>query len=135
MLAKLRAVSKMAQFLSILPAEKLPPTAIVCTPPPKPTTQGLVAGGATASAVATGIFDASTVVLLSYVDTFPLLLFEELDVPPVAFAVGEAESVLEFEFALLLCELEFELLLLDEPLDEEFWFDVFCVEFTDVFCD
>ena len=82
MLAKERAVSKIAQFLSILPAEKLPPTAIVWTPPPKPTTQGLVGGGATASAVATGIFDASTVVLLSYVEVFPLLLFVAAEVPP-----------------------------------------------------
>jgi hypothetical protein len=129
----------MAQFLSILPPENEPPIAIVWIPPPKPTTQGLVAGGATASAVATGIFAASTVVLLSYVDVFPVELFVAVDVPPCAefveFNTGETLLVLEFEFALLLCEFAFELLLLVEPLDEEFWFDVFCVEFTDAFCD
>jgi hypothetical protein len=73
-----------------------------------PTTQGLVAGGATASAVATGIFDASTVVLLSYVDVFPLLLFvaEEFADPPeppwalLLFVLEEFPELVNVEFPL-----------------------------------
>lgn len=63
--------------------------------------------------------------------------FLEFDVPPdaVAFDVGETLLVLEFEFELLLCELAFELLLLVDPLEETFWFDVFCVELCEFVCD
>ena len=72
-------------------------------------------------------------------EELPLLLFVAVAFPPVAefveFSVGDSALTLEFELVLLLCEVEFELLLLDEPLVETFWFDVFCVEFSEVFCD
>src|SRR5271170_6379422 len=124
MLAKLRAVSKMAQFLSILPPEMLPPNAIVCTPPPKPTTQGLVAGGATANAVATGIFEASTVVLLVVLfEPSPLPLAEELAEPPeppcalLLFVLDEFPELVNVELPLFFTADDPPVLVAEPPVD------------------
>jgi hypothetical protein len=71
------------------------------------------------------------------VDEPPVALDELVAVPPVDVSIGDIDMVLvlEFELLLLLCEVAFDLLLLEEPLDEVFWLDVFCVEFCEFVCD
>jgi len=93
--------------------------------------QGDVVKAAT-GAYAPGFWRTSLYVLvLSYVDELPeeLLLDELVAVPPVEllveFSTGDIVLTLEFEFLLLFCEFALEVLLLVDPLEETFWFDVF----------
>ena len=89
----------MAQFLSILPPEKDPPTSMLCPPMPNPLKQFAV-DCALANAVATGIFGASTWVLLVMLVVFPEELFDAVadpPAPPVAVFTFEFEEFPEFE--------------------------------------
>jgi len=80
---------------------------MVWTPAPNPITHGLVAGGATARAVATGILLASTVVLLVVLfEPSPLPVADALPpAPPLAvllFVLDEFPELVSVEFPLFL---------------------------------
>jgi hypothetical protein len=68
-------------------------------------------------------------------DTLFVELTEEFEVPPDAVSVGASVFTFEFELLLLPELFTLELLLLIDPLEETFWFDVFCVEFCEFVCD